>query len=145
MAPKAYLGNYKVFGSSFNPFATDQGIIQAIDDALADGMDIASLSLGGPALSGPLDQGSLCGVAAGQFCDLEAAAVENAIRAGITRSTLLVTRLRQSLLAPSQIHISGKTNCASQVRMFRRICRTWQLNSVTDRCLRRHSLRPVWM
>ena len=84
MAPKAYLGNYKVFGSSFNPFATDQGIIQAIDDALADGMDIASLSLGGVALGGPLDQGALCGIPAGQFCDLEAAAVENAIRAGMT-------------------------------------------------------------
>lgn len=84
MAPKAYLGNYKVFGSSYNPFATDQGIIQAIDDALADGMDIASLSLGGVALGGPLDQGALCGNPAGQFCDLEAAAVENAIRAGMT-------------------------------------------------------------
>jgi minor extracellular serine protease Vpr len=84
MAPKAYLGNYKVFGSSFNPFATDQGIIQAIDDALADGMDIASLSFGGVALGGPLDQGALCGNPAGTFCDLEAAAVENAIRAGMT-------------------------------------------------------------
>src|SRR5581483_2438086 len=37
MAPHAFLGNYKVFGQ--NAPATDAGIIQAVEDALNDGMD----------------------------------------------------------------------------------------------------------
>ena len=38
-------------------------------------MDIASLSLGGAALTGPLDSGRTCGGSAGQVCDPEATAV----------------------------------------------------------------------
>ena len=40
MAPKAYLGNYKIFGSpQINDGATDDAIIQALEDALNDHMD----------------------------------------------------------------------------------------------------------
>jgi len=47
VAPKAYLGNYKVFGSpGVNEGATDDAILKAIDDAVSDGMDVISLSLG---------------------------------------------------------------------------------------------------
>ena len=47
VAPKAYIGSYKVFGSpGVNDGATDGAILKAIDDAVADGMDIISLSLG---------------------------------------------------------------------------------------------------
>jgi minor extracellular serine protease Vpr len=47
VAPKAQLGNYKVFGSpGINDGATSSAILKAIDDAVADGMDIISLSLG---------------------------------------------------------------------------------------------------
>ena len=59
MAPKAWLGNYKIFGSpGVNDGATSDAIIMALEDALNDGMNVAVLSLGGPALSGPLDSGS---------------------------------------------------------------------------------------
>ena len=84
VAPKAFLGNYKVFGSpAVNDGASDDAIITALEDAQSDGMDIASLSLGGPALSGPLDTGAVCGNAAGVPCDPLAMAVEHAVQSGL--------------------------------------------------------------
>jgi minor extracellular serine protease Vpr len=50
MAPKAYLGNYKIAGSpGVLDFATDQTLIQSVEDAVTDGMDIISTSWGGDA------------------------------------------------------------------------------------------------
>ncbi|MFN0172147.1 MAG: S8 family serine peptidase [Bryobacteraceae bacterium] len=47
IAPKAYLGNYKIFGSSgINETTTTDLILKALDDAVADGMDVVNLSLG---------------------------------------------------------------------------------------------------
>ena len=84
VAPKAYLGNYKIFGSpEVNQSAPDDPIIMALEDALNDHMDIASLSLGSPALTGPLDSGAVCGNAPGVPCDALAMAVENAVKAGM--------------------------------------------------------------
>jgi minor extracellular serine protease Vpr len=84
MAPKAYLGNYKIFGSpQLNDGATDDAIIQALEDALNDHMDVASLSLGGTAFTGPLDTGAACGNAAGIPCDLVPPVVEMAVKAGM--------------------------------------------------------------
>ena len=71
VAPKAYLGNYKIYGSpQVNDFTTDDVIIQALEDAMNDGMDIVSFSSGGPAFTGPLDSGATCGQAPGQPCGL---------------------------------------------------------------------------
>ena len=84
MAPKAYLGNYKITGSpGVNDGATDQVLIEAIQDALTDGMDIANLSYGGTALTGALNTGPICGLSAGTACDPVAAAFEAAMKAGI--------------------------------------------------------------
>ncbi len=80
MAPHAFLGNYKVFGSA--GATSEDALLQAIDDAVNDGMDILSLSLGSPAFGGPLDSGSTCGLPSGQPCDPLAAALENAVTAG---------------------------------------------------------------
>jgi minor extracellular serine protease Vpr len=73
VAPKAFLGNYKIFGSDeVNPNGAGN-IIQAIDDAITDGMDVINLSLGAPATTGPLD--TICdGV-----CDPLAYALEQAV------------------------------------------------------------------
>ena len=85
LAPKAFLGNYKVFGSpGVNDFSNDAAVIQALEDALADGMDVVTLSLneGDPAGFGPLDidlDPNSCG---GQ-CDVRAQAVENAVAQGL--------------------------------------------------------------
>jgi minor extracellular serine protease Vpr len=47
VAPKAWLGSYKVFGTpGVNDTATDAAIIAAIEDAVNDGMDVINLSLG---------------------------------------------------------------------------------------------------
>ena len=84
MAPKAYLGIYKIAGTpGINDSPTDQVLIMAVDDALNDGMDIASLSWGAPALAGALDTGAICGYPAGAACDPLAAAYEAAAKAGL--------------------------------------------------------------
>ena len=70
-APMAYLGSYKVFGSpGVNDSATDESILSAIDDAVADGMDVISLSLGSPLAPRPAD-------------DIEVQALENAVATGV--------------------------------------------------------------
>lgn len=70
VAPKAWIGNYRVFGTpGHNSTTTDAALLRAIDDALADGMDILNLSLGSDLPSRLED-------------DLLAQAVENAAAAG---------------------------------------------------------------
>ncbi|MFN7993682.1 MAG: S8 family serine peptidase [Bryobacteraceae bacterium] len=82
VAPKAYLGNYKVFGSNdVNPNGSGN-ILQAVDDAITDGMDVINLSLGGPSYGGPLDTGASCGLGPGQPCDALAYAIEQAVQNG---------------------------------------------------------------
>jgi minor extracellular serine protease Vpr len=68
VAPKAYLGNYKVFPDPTQG-APDDLILQAIDDAVADGMDVLNMSLGGIPASRPGN-------------DPLVEAVENAVAAG---------------------------------------------------------------
>ncbi len=47
VAPRAYIGSYKVFGTpGVNDNATESAILQAVNDAVSDGMDVMSLSLG---------------------------------------------------------------------------------------------------
>ena len=84
MAPKAYLGNYKIYGSpGVNDSTTDQAIVRAAEDAQADGMDVLNFSSGGPEFSGPLDSGAACGVNPGVPCDLVAATFENLAQSGM--------------------------------------------------------------
>jgi subtilisin family serine protease len=84
MAPKAWLGNYKIYGSTgVNDFPPEDIWIQAIEDALNDGMDIVNFSSGAPAVSGALDQGAACGQASGVPCDALATAFENAAQHGM--------------------------------------------------------------
>lgn len=84
MAPRAYLGNYKVFGSSeINGYATSDSIDLALENAVSDGMNVAVLSLGGPAFSGPADTGAICGNSAGVACDIESVTIQNAVASGM--------------------------------------------------------------
>ena len=84
MAPKAYLGNYKVSGSpGVLDGSTDAVLILAINDALKDGMDIATLSVVGPAFTGGLDTGAACGLTGNAPCDPVATAYENAVKGGM--------------------------------------------------------------
>jgi minor extracellular serine protease Vpr len=70
VAPVAFLGNYKVFGSpGVNDFAGEDAVLKAIDDAVSDGMDVINLSLSDPV---PIVLGE----------DLEVAAIEQATAMG---------------------------------------------------------------
>jgi minor extracellular serine protease Vpr len=84
MAPKAYLGNYKIYGTDgVNDTATDAVLEQAITDVMTDGFDIAVVSAGTIALTGATDTGATCGQPAGTACDPLAAAFEAAAEKGL--------------------------------------------------------------
>jgi uncharacterized protein (TIGR03437 family) len=86
VAPRAWVGNYKIFGSPGvnGQFTTAAAVVQALTDALSDGMDIAVLSLGSPAVWGPRDRGATCNMEGTDACDWRAEATENAARMGLT-------------------------------------------------------------
>lgn len=69
VAPRAWLGNYKVFTAASESTRTDV-ILKAIDDAVADGMDVINLSVGTPLAPRPADS-------------LSVRAVERAAAAGV--------------------------------------------------------------
>jgi len=84
MAPKAFLGNYKIYGSEgVNDYPPEDVWIQAIEDAFTDGMDVANLSSGMTPTTGPLDTGAACGNPAGVPCDPLATAFESAAEKGM--------------------------------------------------------------
>ncbi|MBZ5582398.1 MAG: S8 family serine peptidase, partial [Acidobacteriia bacterium] len=84
IAPKAFLGNYKVQGSpSVNDYVVSgYATIQALQTALADGMDIVTLaySEGDMWDSGPLDVDPGCSFDPNNYCDPLAQAVESAVK-----------------------------------------------------------------
>ena len=91
IAPKAYLGNYKIYGTpGINDSPSAAVIIQALEDALTDGMDIAVLASGSAALFGPFDQVGQCqqqnvpSYIPSTACDVLSYAVEHAIQMGMT-------------------------------------------------------------
>lgn len=86
VAPSAYLGNYKVFGSpGVNDGTYADVLTTALTDAFNDGMDVVTLSLGFPAEWRPTD--ATCGGQNGQPgtspCDPFAYALYNAINNGM--------------------------------------------------------------
>ena len=92
VAPKAFLANYKIYGSpGLNNSTNASALIQALEDALTDGMDVVSLASGNSAVYGPLDADTnACGSQSGlrsyipsNACDIPAQAVENAVRSGM--------------------------------------------------------------
>lgn len=50
VAPMAFLGNYKIFGSGMNTSTTSAAVAAAINQAAEDGMEVINLSIGGSAL-----------------------------------------------------------------------------------------------
>jgi uncharacterized protein (TIGR03437 family) len=86
IAPKAFLGNYKIYGSpGVNDYTFGSAMLTALEDAFLDGMDIVSMSSGSSALYGPLDRGAaICGSTVSPFiCDIRADAVQNAVAKGM--------------------------------------------------------------
>src|ERR1019366_188897 len=64
MAPKAWLGSYKIWGSPYVNGSPGDVWINAVEDAVKDGMDVINVSAAGWALTGPLDTGAACGAPA---------------------------------------------------------------------------------
>ena len=85
VAPKAWLGNYKIFGSpGVNDSTTADVVLQALEAAFTDGMDVALVSVGGvPAQWAAADQGASCGAPSGAICDPWAAAISTAATGGM--------------------------------------------------------------
>ena len=87
MAPKAWLGNYRVESSPGMPGGGGKSFesvyVQAINDAFNDGMNIVNLSAGTIAIYGPLDTGSVCGQPSGVPCDFLAFNFEKAAQMGM--------------------------------------------------------------
>jgi uncharacterized protein (TIGR03437 family) len=87
MAPKAWLGNYRVENSPGMPGGGGKNFesvyIQALNDAFNDGMQIVNLSAGVVATYGPLDTGFGCGQSAGVPCDFLAYNFEKAAQLGM--------------------------------------------------------------
>jgi subtilisin family serine protease len=69
IAPKAYVGSYKVFADGRDSAPTS-AVLKALDDAVADGMDVINLSLGGFPAERPAS-------------DIIALAVERAVSSGV--------------------------------------------------------------
>jgi minor extracellular serine protease Vpr len=100
VAPRAFLGNYRVLDSG--GIGVEDLIIQGLQEALADGFDVANLSFGVPATSslGLLDQ-----------------AVENAVAAGMTVVTAAGNSgedgsgtIESPGIAPSAITVGSSSN-----------------------------------
>ncbi len=118
VAPKAFLGNYKIFGSpGVNDTTFDDVVIRALDDAVRDGMDIAVLSLGRPAVWSPADRGTVCDLPNNRPCDPWADAVEQATRAGMTVVVAAGNDGDIGLFAPSynSVHTPGTVESALTV------------------------------
>lgn len=116
MAPKAYLGNYKVYGSpGVNDSTSEDVIIQALEDAYNDGMDVINFSTSAPAFTGALDSGSICGNKSGVPCDLAAQAFENLARKGIVIVASAGNYGDNALLRPALNTISSPADAPSVI------------------------------
>lgn len=82
VAPRAYLGNYKVFGSpGVNDVTFGDVLAAALEDAFLDGMDVVTFSLGHAAEWAPFD--AVCGTNRNRPCDPLGYAVHNAVKKGM--------------------------------------------------------------
>lgn len=102
VAPKAYLGNYKIaIGNGQS--VSGSAVLKALDDAVADGMDVINLSSGSPLAPRPSD-------------DIEVASIERAVAAGVV---VVVSAgnlgpnpntMSSPASAPSAIAVGGSSN-----------------------------------
>jgi len=114
MAPKAFLGNYKVYGSpGVNDFPTDDILIQAVQDAVTDGMDVINLSSGAPALSGwQTDPVAMAYEAAAQKAVVTISAGDSGSDTfnGITGIYPYLQSISSPATAPSALTVGATTN-----------------------------------
>ena len=138
IAPKAYIGNYKIFGSpGVNDTSTGSVVIAALEDALNDGMDIAVLAVGAQPLYPPLAEDAACAADSSpgldmpaDSCDVLAQAAEHAVARGMTVVVAAgddanlsaywwptYTTITSPGTAPSVITVGASENAYSSVRV----------------------------
>ena len=83
MAPKAFLGNYKVQGSPNVLGASEDTLVLAVNDAFNDGMDVVNCSFGTIAMYPALATGAACGLPANTPCDFVGYNYEKAAEGGM--------------------------------------------------------------
>lgn len=106
VAPSAYLGNYKVFGSpGVNDSTYADVLTTALTDAFNDGMDVVTLSLGFPAEWRPTD--ATCGSAGNSPCDPFAYALNNAVISGMAVVIAAGNDGERGLFAPAYATINS--------------------------------------
>lgn len=123
VAPKAWIGNYRVldaFGGG-----SDASILTGLDEALNDGMNVASMSFGAPAFNSVSDSGNQCFFGPsgkGVPCDVESYAVDLAVQAGMIvvvaagnagangNVTPTLGTVATPAIAPSAITVGGVEN-----------------------------------
>ena len=105
VAPKAYLGNYKVFGSpGVNDVTFTSVVATALEEALLDGMDVVTLSLSFPATFGPNDTApaECSDLPVGAACDPWANVAKNLARLGMTAVVAAGNEGDNALWLPAQ-------------------------------------------
>jgi minor extracellular serine protease Vpr len=117
VAPKSYLGNYKIFGSpGVNDVTFSDVIMQALEDALLDGMDVVTLSLEVPAVFGPLDKGPACGESDPDApCDLQADAVQKLSALGVSVVVAAGNEGDSGLFVPAQGSVTSPGTAPSAI------------------------------
>ncbi|MBS1831966.1 MAG: S8 family serine peptidase [Acidobacteria bacterium] len=131
VAPKAWIGNYKIFGSpGVNDYVYDQTLIAALTAAYKDGMNIAVIAVGAPAQWSADDYGRACGLF-NTYCDQQVNVVEQAIDAGMivivdagnTANTALVNPAFGTIntpgTSPNAITVGAITNAHRYVSSVR--------------------------
>lgn len=109
VAPRAFLGNYKVLGDS--SAGSTAGVLKAIDDAVADGMQILNLSLGSGLAARPED-------------DVIVQALERAIAQGVTvvvaagNTGTGLNSISSPGTAPNAITVGSHSSTTGQVTWF---------------------------
>ena len=135
VAPRAYLGIYKVTGTpGINSAPSSQAVIAAIDDAVVDGMDILNLSLGAPSVYPWNAYGGACGAVEGAMeCDPLAVAAQSAVTdfgrvvvaaagnggADGVRGIPALNSIDSPAIAPDVIAVTATTNARHLVRQVR--------------------------
>jgi minor extracellular serine protease Vpr len=114
IAPKAWLGNYKIFGSpGVIDFTTADVVLEALEAAFNDGMDVAILSAGNVAATwSSEDRGGTCNNEDGAACDPWAAALMTATLGGMT---VVVPAGNSGAYGPNTIDTPGHVPAAITV------------------------------
>ena len=116
MAPGAFLGNYKVFGTpGINDFTTTAAVVAAINDAVNDGMDVLNLSLGSLdfippsedpeviAINGAVSAGLVVALAAGN----SGPDTHTISTPGSAQDAIAVGAVWNSRIFAAQLHVTG--------------------------------------